>query len=663
MRRLLLASTFVVSSVAAGGQELPVTVLPGQVVTATRLPTLAESVPAGVTVIDRATIESRGYTTLAEALSAVPGLRLVQSGGPGGNASAFLRGTNSNQVLVLIDGVPANDPSDPNGAFNFGVDTLGGVQRIEVVRGPMSGLSGSGAIGGVVNIITNKGQGETHGSVELGAGLPRAAEGQAALSGASGKFDYSLSVGSSSYLGFDTLPKRESVYNGARNSYRSQVATVNLGYTPVPGTRLSVLFRGRGSVFNLDELGSPAFDASHYTGQDNNFLGRIGGTTTLFDGALESSLFVARNVYNRKYVEDLEAADPNQASGTTKYYAQSIDLQWNNTLHLDDRSWATGSAVLFGYQHLNETARSSLNTASAFVPFGTPVPYTASVDASDSSNAGHMGVQTTVLERLTLTADARAEDVRYGGSAFTWRTGGVLAVPEALSRLKLSYGTAFLAPSLFDLFGVDSFGFHGNPNLQPERSTGWEAGWGIDLPLAGRAKAVSMEVTYFHNYVRDLIQIAYAPDYSSSTPVNIARARTQGVEATLTVRPANWLEASASYTYTDARNLTANSLLLRRPYNQASGSLRLTPLAGLTLTPELIYVGAFQDYLVDNNGFPAGVGRSPSGLLFNLTATYDVTPKVQLFANGYNLGNSRFEPANGFQVWGAWFLAGARARF
>ena len=126
------------------------------VVTATRIPTPVLDIPAGVSVIDRQTIEERGYTTLTDALSAVPGVRVSQSGGPGGNASVFVRGTNSNAVLVLRDGMPLNDASDASGAFNFGVDTLADVERIEIIRGPMAALYGSGAIGGVINLISRR---------------------------------------------------------------------------------------------------------------------------------------------------------------------------------------------------------------------------------------------------------------------------------------------------------------------------------------------------------------------------------------------------------------------------------------------------------------------------------------------------------------------------
>ncbi|MGH7041028.1 MAG: TonB-dependent receptor plug domain-containing protein, partial [Acetobacteraceae bacterium] len=129
----------------AGDNSLPQagTSLAPVVVTATRVPTPAADIPAGVTVITRAQMEQQGDNTLTDALAAMPGLRVSQSGGPGGNASVFIRGTNSDSVLVLRDGMPINDSADSSGAFNFGVDTLADVERIEIIRGPMAALYGS----------------------------------------------------------------------------------------------------------------------------------------------------------------------------------------------------------------------------------------------------------------------------------------------------------------------------------------------------------------------------------------------------------------------------------------------------------------------------------------------------------------------------------------
>ncbi|MBU6497013.1 MAG: TonB-dependent receptor [Rhodospirillales bacterium] len=664
MRRMLLAALF--ASTAAHAQNaLPATAatpedtirLPDMVVTATRIPTLIEKIPAGVTVIDRATITARGYTTLAEALDSVPGLHMAQSGGPGGNASVFIRGTNSNHVLVLRDGMPVNDPSDPGGQYNFGADTLGDVDRIEIVRGPMSSLYGSGAIGGVINIITRKGAAGPHGTAEIAYGLPRAVLASAGLSGATGRFDYNLNVEIRNDRGFDSTPKRESIYTGAPNGFSSRLASIDLGFTPIPGTRISAFLRGRSSAFNLDELGSPSYDANSYTGKDNALFGRLAVTSTLFHGALDTSLALGRAQTDRHYVEPLEPADPNQASGDTRYHGRRTDLQWNNTLHLPDFGPASAQALLFGYEHIQDSSHSSVNTSSG------GFPYQSDVRASAVSDASHVGAQTTLFDRLTLTGDLREESARYGGQAFTWRAGGVLALPEILSHLKASYGTAFRAPSLFDLFGADSYGYVGNPHLRPERSTGYELGWSIDLPAFGHKDAATIGVTYFNNRIHDLITTVYAPDFSSATTQNIARARTQGIETSLTVRPAPWLEADLSYTLTDARNGADNSRLLRRPHDQVNANLRLTPLPGLVIAPEVIYTGAFQDYLVDNNGFSTGIGRNKGGTLLNLSVSYAITRRFMLFVDARNIGGSHYEPASGFQTPGTSALAGIRAHF
>jgi vitamin B12 transporter len=653
--RMLLLSLALAAPLAANAQ--PATTLPEVVVTATRVPTLTESIPAGVSVITRATIEARGYTTLADALSAVPGLHIVPAGGPGGVASVFVRGTNSGHVLVLRDGIPVNDPSDPGGQFNFGVDPLGDVDRIEVVRGPMAGLYGSGAIGGVINLITRHGEGKPRVTGELAYGLPRAVQGAVGLSGSLGKFDYNLNVAHRDDAGFDTTPQRESVHTGARNPYRATTASVDLGYSPVPGTRVSLYLRGRSARFNLDDVGYPAFDSTRYTGADDNAFGRLQVRSLLFDGRLETRLALAQLWSDRHYVQPLEAADPSQASGDTKYRGRRTRLQWDNTLHLPDYRFATGTALLFGYSHTEDSSRSLVATSSG------GFAYASRVAASGHGDAGHLGVQTTLARRLTFTADLRADSGSFGGSALTWRSGAVLALPELWSHVKFAYGTSFRAPSLFDLFGVDNTGYVGNPALKPERAAGWEAGLTVDMPGFGRPDFASVGVTYFDNRITDLITTVFNATYTAATSANVSRARTRGVESSLTLRPASWIEMVMSYTYTDARDLTTGARLLRRPQNAAALNARLTPLPGLSIAPELIYTGPFTDYLVDDAGFPAGIGRAKSGLVANLTVTQELRKGLTLFIDARNLGGSRFEPASGYQMPGPQVLAGVRARF
>ena len=614
------------------------------VITATRVPTLEQRIPAGVTVIDRRTIEDRGYNTLADALSDVPGLKLSASGGPGGPASAFVRGSNSNHVLVLRDGMPINDAADSAGAFNFGVDTLSDVDRIEIVRGPMAALYGSGAIGGVINLISRQGrEAGPHWFGDVAGGYPMQARGTVGVTGVSGDFDYAATAESQSQRGYDSTPQRMAIYTGVPTGFRDRIGTLNLGYTPVDGTRLSLLLRARQALFGFNALGAPTFDDSNSDGHAASLLGRVGLTSHLFDGMWETGLFAGRLQEDRAYIEALNQLDPNLTATDSRYHAYRTDVQWNNTVHL------AGSALTFGFQHTADTIRLRINDN-----FGG-FPFAQNAAASMNADGAHAGVQTTLWEHLTLTAQAR-QDWVAGSAPATWRVGSVLEVPSLATRFKAAYGNAFRAPSLFDRFGVDSYGYVGNPSLKPETAQGWDAGFVTDP-----APWVSFGATYFNQQVQNLIEAVFAP---VDTAINIGSAHMQGVETELTVRPAHWLTLHATYSFTDTTAIgqpsAAGSRLLRRPPNAASFDARITPLPGLRIVPRLTYTGAAEDYLYDNTGNPAGYGVGQQGWLANLTVTYDVQPGVQVYTAATNILASRFEPVNGYQTPGPGVVLGVR---
>ncbi|HUD59829.1 MAG TPA: TonB-dependent receptor [Acetobacteraceae bacterium] len=656
-RVIAFAAVAVIAAATPAFADDPMTPTQEIVVTATRIPTPVVDIPAGVTVIDRQTIDDRGYTTLTDALSAVPGVRVSQSGGPGGNASVFVRGTDSNHVLVLRDGMPLNDASDSSGAFNFGVDTLADVERIEVIRGPMAALYGSGAIGGVINLISRQGHEQgLHFTGDLAGGYPKQIQGYVNASGIADGLDYSATFESQSERGYDTTPQRESIYTGVPDGFRAMVGTINLGYTPIDGTRFSVFLRARQALFGFNALGDPTFDDSNSTGQDDELLGRIGVASKLFNGTYETSVYLGRLQGDRQYTETLNPLDPNQASNDSRYHSYRTDLQWNNTVHLGDLMNApmlSATDLTFGYEHTADNINVKVISSSGGFPFNQ------GARAAMTDNATYAGLQSTLLQRLTLTGQVR-QDWVDNNSPFTWRLGAVLNVPELDTRFKAAYGTAFRAPSLFDRFGVDSFGYIGNPNLKPESAQGWEAGFTTTLDAFARSDFVSFTATYFNEQIQNLIVAQLVP---VDTAVNIGSAHIQGVETELTLHPAGWLLLDATYTFTDAQNADAGSRLLRRPQNTASFDATITPIAGLSIVPELLFTGAFQDFLVDDNGNSTGtIVASPDGLIANLTVTYDVAPHVQLYANGRNLFYSRFEPVNGYQTPGPSFLAGVRVK-
>lgn len=634
-------------------------VLPQVVVTATRVPTELNDIPAGVTVITRQEIEARDYNTLTEALSAVPGIRVSQSGGPGGNATVFVRGTNSNQVLVLRDGMPINDASDPGAAFNFGTDTLADVERIEIVRGPMAALYGSGAIGGVINLITRQGhQQGVHFEGDLAAGYPQQIRNSDILSGIAGPLDYAAIVQTESMEGFDYTPQRETIHSGVPQGFRDQIGTVNLGYTPVPGTRFSLLLRAQRAKFGFNQLGDPTFDDANSTGLSTSLLGRVGVRSALFGGLAETSLYLGQLQNDRQYTEPFNPDDPNLATNDSRYHSYETDLQWNNVVHVGDRlkwSWLSMADVTFGFERTDDTAKTRINSST------DGFAYQQNTSGSMTQDAVYAGLQAMLGKRLTITGQIR-QDWVLNDQPLTWRLGAVVNVPEISTHLKAAYGTAFLAPSLFDRFGVDSTGYIGNPALVPETAQGWEVGFITDLPAFARHDGLSFGATYFNEQITNLIETVF-PSPTFSTSENVGSAHIQGVETQLTVRPFAWFALDATYTWTQPLNADTDTMLLRRPQNTASLDATITPIPKLRIVPEVLFTGSFQDFLIDDGGFSTGtIGTSRQGTIVNMTITYDINPRVSAYANGRNILNSRFEPVNGFQTPGASFIAGVRFR-
>jgi vitamin B12 transporter len=332
----------------------------------------------------------------------------------------------------------------------------------------------------------------------------------------------------------------------------------------------------------------------------------------------------------------------------------------NNTVHLNDMVPSTvlsHSDLTFGYEHTVDTINVRVNESFAGFPF------TQSARARMITDAAYTGITTTVWKRLIVTGQVR-QDWVFDNAPTTWRLGSVMLVPEIGTSFKAAYGTSFRAPSLFELYGVDSFGTVGNPTLKPESAQGWEVGWTTTVPVLGRADAVTFGATYFNEQVNDLIVGVFTP---VATSVNVGSAHIQGVETEFTLRPAAWVILHASYTFTDAisddQPTSEGSELLRRPRSAASVDVTVLPMPQLRIVSTVIYTGPSHDFLYDNQDNAIGYGVGQHGIVANMTAAYEVTPKIQVHLDATNIFNSRFEPVNGYQMPGAAVIAGVRLRW
>jgi vitamin B12 transporter len=646
--RLAAPLAFGLALPALAQQPAAIQVLPETIVTATRIPTPAERVPAAVTVITRADIEERGYQTLAEALVAVPGLRMVQAGGLGQQASAFLRGSNSRHVLVLLDGVPVNDPSEPNGAFNFGNELLADIERIEVVRGPGSSLYGSGAIGGVINLISRRAPADTPVQVfgDLAGGTAGTARGMLGAAGTMAAWDYLVVGQGLTTQGSDATPRRFTRDTRETEDFRAAAGTARFGWNPAAGTRVEGLLRWRENRTELDNVPN---DDPNYSGNDRRWFGQLRGETALLDGAWTTGLRAALTEDRRRY---LNPPDGGSAATTDDLFrGQRQTFDWGNRVRLGDLGPIEQAGLAFGVTH----ERESVDQRSGSPSFRTTTSATA------RATALHAGVQAQLGGRLDLSAGLRQDLAEDYDGFLSWRAGVVLALPEANSRLRLSTGTAFKAPSLFQRFGRIGTSFQGNPDLRPENSFAWEAGIETDVALFGREDGATPSATYFDTQFRNLIN--FNPAFT--TLANVERAMARGVELGLTLRPAPWLDGRAAWTLTETRDEASGAPLARRPKNVIALSARVAPTERLTISPEVLFTGPSPETAAyDNNGrFIGGLTYNKAGTVLNLTGAWRVTEGITAYAEGRNLTDSRYEPANGFATYGRTLLLGARFVF
>jgi len=596
------------------------------VVTPTLFPVPPVQIGSDVTVITGDEIERKQERTLPSALKDVPGLNVVQTGGSVGQTSVFIRGTNSNHTKVLVDGIDVTDPSTPNGAFDFSQIPTWDIERIEVLRGPQSGLYGSDAIGGVINIVTKTGKGPAQFNGMAEGGSYATFNQAAGVSGSQGRANYNFNVVHLRTADLPVTPSDLLQPGEARNDDFYS----NKNYSGKVGAQLtdnfSVSAVGR-YVDTLTRTTSDTFSIAPFTGVPegtqsptwtHDFFTRGEAKLLSFDGALENSFGVAYTHYLRSNVD----IDPNNLPSTES--GGRAKLNWLGTLHL-----AEERTVVLGLE--DETDRLANKGLTPNV----------------RDRAGFAELHTLIVPRLYGTASVRVDDNSNFGQAATWRVAPAYSVPVTDTLLKASYGTGFKAPTLFQLY----VGTSANRNLQPEKSRGWDAGF--EQPLSG--DQVRFGATYFHNRIKDLITFGPAPAFQN---LNINQATTYGVETFVSYKPTATLDLRADYTYTVARNDNTGSELVRRPENKASLQASWTPWQPLTLSGEILYTSTWLDSTRDNPTI--FTAQAAPYTLVNLDGEYRVTSNATFFGRINNLLDRHYQEPLGFLQPGLTAIAGIR---
>ncbi len=605
------------------------------IVTATKLETPAREVASSVTVITKEEIKSKQQPNVLEILRTVPGLDVVQSGGHGQQTSVFMRGANSEHTLVLIDGIEINDPSSPNRVFDFASLTTDNIERIEVVRGPESTLYGSDALGGVINIITKRGQGKPRLTVSTEGGSYKTHQEKIGLSGGNDLVNYTLFT---SYLDTDGISSAGEDYgNDERDGYENVTASARIGLTPSDNFDIDFILRFTDTETDLDAFNGPGGDDPNYRSDYQSLALRTEARLLLFNELWEQKLGLSLTDYDRDTRDDKDAVRPNDAVRSS-FKSNLYKIDWQNNLYLHKTNTLT---VGIEYEEEELDVEDFQDQSWMFAPT------TEEYDEKTNTTGYYLQDQIKLWDSFFTTLGIRHDDHEEFGSHTTYRIASTYSFKQTGTKIHATWGTGFKAPSLAYLYDPSS----GNPDLDPEKSKGWDVG--IDQPFWNNRASISL--TYFENDFEDLIIL----DYSTWPAIakNINEAKTKGVELGFTLNPLTDLLLSLSYTYTDAVEEETGDQLLRRPRNKFSANINYKFLDRGNANLNILYVGERDDYV----GW--SVSELASYTVVNLAVSYKLTDDFRLFGRVDNLFDEEYEEVWGYGTAGIGGYAGAEYTF
>lgn len=616
------------------GMDYPKTTLSEIVVTANRTETPYYSLASSVTVITAEVISKHHLNTVVDVLREVPGISIIQQGGQGKISSLFMRGANSNHTLVFIDGVKMNDASSPNNAFDFSTLNTNDIEKIEIVRGPQSTLYGSDAIAGVVNIITKQSLKKQNYSFSIEGGSYSFYKGNLSMDGNYGIMNYYLSALSTGSKG---ISASNSKYGNTENDgFSNNSLTSKFSLNFLPYLKLNFLYKYTKLKTDLDQNEKLGDDPNFkYKVEEQLFKSNI--KLNLFDDKWEQLLSASLVKSNRNSIDEFDAIRPSSSSDSYNR-AQRIKFDWQNNLH-----FLSNNLITLGIETELEKANTSYISNSQWGPYESIFP-----EKSARTTGIYLQDQINLANSFFASLGLRLDKHEKFGSITTFRIAPAYYFNATNTKIKISYGTGFKAPSLYYLFDP----LYGNPDLKPEESKGWDLG--IEQYLANGA--FSFGITYFKLNLSNMF--GYDANFRT---INIAKASSKGLEIFATVSNFKRFSINSNYTFNETKDEYENSSdynkpLLRRPKHQLFLSVGYKFNDVLTFATQIKYVGKRDDK--DFSTYPAQRVTMPDYTIVNFSTTLKLFNYLELYGRIENLFDKDYEEVLYYGTLGRSFYLG-----
>ncbi len=586
----------------------PDAVLPEVVVTATRLPAIVADTP-GARVISRADIEQRGAVFAADILSDVPGLSVVRSGAFGGVAQVRMRGATPGKTLVLIDGVPVNDPAEINGAFDFSGLELSDIERIEVLSGPQSSLWGSDAIGGVIAFTTRDLDGF---GADLETGSYGTARGRLAGGVSSDRYGFGVWVSHFDTDGISAADEADG--NPEADGLASTTFGARGRYAFTPDVAVDGSVRRTESEADIDGFPAPVYALADTFDTQSSAQWSGFGRLRVNALGLAHQFSVSASDISRETVSSFPSV----------FEADRQVFRWQADGSAAGVDFVIGAEREDTQGSLSSGLAEDLGVSSAFA--------TARIDPTD---------------RLSLTGALRFDDTDDFGSQTTGRVSGAFDAGAGFT-LSAAYGTGFKTPSISQAVCDFCFSSQPFPVLRPETAEGYEGalGWG------SADRGLELRLTVYRLKVEDQITYVFDPASFDSVYVNVAETATDGVELEGRARLGGGFDLGLAWAWADARDETTGARLLRVPEQSGSATLGWS---GERLSGALTVRG-------ESDQDDAG-GVREAFVTASLNGAYALTDAVTLTARIENLGDERYQQVLGYGEPGRSGYVGIRLRY
>lgn len=594
-------------------------------VTGLTVPTAVSKAGIGITTITQEQIQAVNPSTFDEILRYVPGL-VIRQNAAGKLTSLSIRGGNSGSTMIMVDGIPLTDAAGINNDIDLSSIPVDNIEKIEVVKGPLSASLGAAAMNGAINIITKKGGDKpVQAAAQLQSSiLSQYFTGNASLYGSKNRIDYRINA---AYLYDENVSSAAYKYGNTENDPDAMGHfSAYIGAAPVDESKTSFYIDYTDRTSDLDNGGGANNDNPDYM-QQTKRVSTAFKTSYLYNDIWEPSLNINYTYQDRIYGSSSQIKnDENDI-----FDGHSLNADFQNNIYIIDEFTLTAG---INYEFNQIYSRTGI----------------LENNKNKNSYAGYLQAMINLFDSWNTVIAFRGLKVDNTDFIPLYRISSVYDITPVDLQIKVAAGNGAMSPSLYQLYDP----VFGNSSLKLQESFAYEAGFTHGL----LDKMIVYGLSWFDNYYNNMIAYGSYIDENNSIKTgfyNETKTHTRGIEAEFKINPVKYINFGAAYTWLQTFNIDGNPLA-RRPEHQVTAYINIIPIKALKINIGFIYNGESVATIYENSSL------NDDYFLLNANISYQINDNIQVYIKGTNLTNTQYEEIYGYGTKGIEIFLGLKAK-